>query len=187
MVRSTLRDKSIGSTKETTYEYSVTTKGYISGGSGAIVTVSGGAFNLQGGLLCDGTGRAIDQNGGTVNLNGGYINGFRKTSSAINSNDGFGGAVRITRGSLFLRGTVLCNNEAPNGGAIYNNGGRLEMTGGVISGNTSTRSTDNWDSHSERSTYRCGGGGIYADNGTETSISGGYVTFSTATRIFSVR
>ncbi len=181
IMTSSVTDQSTGLTKEETQTRTITTNGCIKGGGAAIVTVSGGTFTLESGLLCEGTGRAVVQSGGTVNLAGGYINGFVMTSSDIGSNDGFGGAVRVSGGVLNLSGTVLCGNKAPNGGAIYNNGGTITVTGGVISGNTSTRSTTNWNNHSENSTYRCGGGGIYADKASTTSISGGYITCNSTT------
>ncbi len=177
---SSVTNQAKGTTSESTQSYTVSTNGYIQGNASAIVNVTGGTFKMESGLLCDGTGRAIYQSGGTVNLAGGYINGFTKTGG-VNDNNSFGGAVRITGGTLNLSGTVLSNNKALNGGAIYNNGGTINMTGGVISKNTSTRSSDTWSDHSEKSTYKCGGGGIYADNASKTNISGGYVSFNTTT------
>lgn len=75
---------------------------------------------------------------------------------------------------------MLANNEALNGGAIYANNADINISGGVISGNESTRASGDWDDHSEGAPYRCGGGGIFANGSTALNMSGGYITNNTA-------
>lgn len=171
-------DSAIGTTAETLKKHTVSTTGSIVGGSQPTFQVAGGTLNIAGGMIRSGTGRAINQIAGITNLSGGYICGFTMTSSNLESNEGFGGAIRISGGNLKLSGTVIAGNSGVNGGAIYaTGGGEVEITGGVISGNTSTRTSLEWGGHSEGSTYRCGGGGIYADGfNSNIDMTGGYIT-----------
>ena len=183
IMKSSVTSSSTGATSESTESYTVTTNGYIQGGSVPLVQISGGTFQLQSGVLYGGTGRAIEQSGGTVNLSGGYIYGFKYADGASTTNDqtNFGGALKVTSGTCNVSGTVLAGNSAHNGGAIYIGGGKLNISGGAITGNTSTRSTTTWNNHSESAAVRCGGGGIYADGSASVKLSGGYITYNTTT------
>lgn len=182
VMSSAVTDGAKGATQESTQTYTVKTSGYIQAGAAALINLSGGSFNLNSGLLCEGTNRALNQTGGIANLNGGYINGFVKSGNATQTGtDNFGGAVLVSGGTLNVNGSVLCNNKALNGGAIYNKNATVTITAGVLSQNTSTRSTSNWNWHSEGNAIRCGGGGIYADGASTTTMSGGYLTYNTVT------
>ncbi|MGN0405787.1 MAG: Cna B-type domain-containing protein [Bariatricus sp.] len=175
-----VKNSATGATQEVLEKHTVSTAGAIVGGSQPVFQVTGGTLNIQSGMIQGGTGRAIVQTGGTTNMSGGYICGFTQ-SSGNTDNTSFGGAVKASGGTLNLSGGVLAANTAHNGGAIYATGSiSISITGGVISGNTSNRTTSGWNDHSESSAYRCGGGGIYSDGNAEITMSGGYITNNTA-------
>lgn len=155
-----------GATIETNKSYTVNLSGRIKGGDGPIVSMTGGSFTLSGGAMYDGTGRAVDMSGGTANLAGGYIYGFIK-----GGNNDYGGAVKMTGGNLNVSGTVLAKNSAPNGGAIFADGGEISITDGVITENTATRNIANYNGGVHN-----GGGGIYCDGNAKVTMSGGYLT-----------
>ena len=172
-----------GATEETLEKHTVTAAGAIVGGSQPVFSVTGGTLNVQSGIIRGGTGRAIVQTGGETNLSGGYLCGFTQSSGSTANTNAFGGAIRAGGGALNLSGAVLAANTAQNGGAIYvTDSMQISITGGVISGNTANRvPTNGWDGHSENGTYRCGGGGIYADGNAEITMSSGYLTNNEAT------
>lgn len=122
---------------------------------------------------------AIYQTSGSVTIEGGYICGFGSTSRPGEEGlradySGYNSAVTSTGGTIYLKGGVLAANRSyAHGGAIYMYGStcRLEMTGGIISGNYVDRL----------------GGGIYCSSNSKTSgspsiiISGeSYITCNTA-------
>lgn len=180
VTESAVKNNATGATTETKKTNRVALAGQIIGGSGPVVEISGGSFTLESGALCNGTGRAVHMTGGETRLTGGYIFGFTKTSTVDTADENFGGAIRAIGGVLSLSGTVLAKNSALNGGAIYAKDAAVTITGGVISENKSTRVTTNWNNHSENSTYRCGGGGIYCDGAATLTMTGGYITNNTA-------
>ena len=135
-----------GATTETLKKYTVSNAGMIIG---------------------SGNVRAVTISSGTLNLNGGYICNF---NSAGLSNNGNGGAIYASGGTINQNNAVLAANKGSDGGAIYlNNGATLNINGGVISGNDATRSN-----HSD--SYRYGGGGVYIAGSSTVNMSGGYVT-----------
>lgn len=177
-----ITNSATGATEETLEEHTVNAAGAIVGGNQPVFSVSGGTLTIQSGMIRSGTNRAINQTGGVTNFAGGYICGFSQTSNKDALEGYFGGAVRISGGTLELSGGVLAGNAAPNGGGIYATGSaKISITGGAVSGNTANRATNGWDGHKESGAYRCGGGGIYADGSTEITMSGGYITNNVAT------
>lgn len=135
----------------------------------------GGTFNLESGVITQQENISVNslvyaEEGSTVNMNGGYVCG------ATSKSQGAGIELGVKNGkgaTLNLIGGVIAGNCAPRGGGVYANGfdvnpkdsennmTKINMTGGVISGN---------------STIGAGlGGGIMAKGGI-VSVSGGYIT-----------
>lgn len=167
-----------GATIETRYKHTVTAKGMIYGNeSQPIFTVKNGTLTISGGTYCGSTsgtatGRAIVQNSGTTNLNGGYICGF-------NVKDDVGGAVYCAGGQLNIAEykvgdltvyPVIAANKALSGAGIYASSTKIEMTGGVISGNEATAYSD--PTINSNSGPYIGGGAIYLAEGSGFSMRG---------------
>lgn len=135
----------------------------------------GGTFNLESGVITQQENISVNslvyaEEGSTVNMSGGYVCG------ATSKSQGAGIELGVKNGkgaALNLIGGVIAGNCAPRGGGVYANGfdvnpkdsennmTKINMTGGVISGN---------------STLNVGlGGGIMAKGGI-VSVSGGYIT-----------
>ncbi|MBR6644848.1 MAG: Cna B-type domain-containing protein [Clostridia bacterium] len=167
-------DKNTGATLETLYKHTVTAAGSVVGNGQPIVTVNGGTFTLESGMLRSGTNRAVYMTNGTANITGGYICGFTKSYSETwwqNPNE-FGGAVLASGGTVNISGkAVLAANSAGNGGAIGTNGQQvtLNISGGIISGNTAT-----YDD------AECSGGGGISVNDSKVTMTGGYITNNVA-------
>lgn len=164
-----------GQTAETLYKHTVSgVSGAIVGNGQPIVTVNGGTFTLESGMLRSGTNRAVYMTNGTANITGGYICGFTKSYSETwwqNPNE-FGGAVLASGGTVNISGkAVLAANSAGNGGAIGTNGQQvtLNISGGIISGNTAT-----YDD------AECSGGGGISVNDSKVTMTDGYITNNVA-------
>ena len=171
VMTSTLINNATGATQETTTEYTVTAKGLIKTGSQPVFVINSGTLRMQGGTLYGGTNRAIMQNNGITELSGGYIVGFNKS---VENNSSDGGAVYCNGGILNISSNVvLANNTAYRGGAIFTNYTEINMSGGYIACNQSTHAEG-----SRESGDHYGGGGIYV-NGNEMTMSGGYITLNT--------
>lgn len=135
----------------------------------------GGTFNLESGVITQQKNISVNslvyaEEGSTVNMSGGYVCGATSNSQGAGIELGVKGGKGAT---LKLTGGVIAGNYASNGGGVYANGTgvypndsennmtKINMTGGVISGN---------------STLAVGlGGGIMAKGGIVT-VSGGYIT-----------
>lgn len=176
-------DSKTGQTQEQLEKHTISMAGTIVGGSQPVFQVTGGTLNVQSGMIYNGTGRAIVQTTGISNLSGGYICGFKQESTNYSSDTYFGGAIKVQGGQLNLSGTVLAGNTAQNGGAIYATGStELSINDdGIISGNTANCNSSDWNNHSEKSAYRCGGGGIYAKENVKITMNNGYITNNVAT------
>lgn len=139
-----------------------------------------------------GAGPVIQVNGGTVIIESGMIHGgtgraiVASGNSTVNLNGGYiydfggvgeGGAIYINGGTLNVSGTVVAQNYATNyGGGIHASNCEVSMSGGVITGNTvASASDDNGYSGSGADNARFGGGGIAAYSCT-IHLTGGYVT-----------
>ncbi len=177
VTRSEVTNVQTGSTVETLYKYTVSTSGAIKGSSQPIITVNGGTFNLQSGMLRSGTNRAVYQSysGGTINLSGGYICGFERSYNTgwLNQDD-FGGAVYSASGTLNISNdAVIAANKAGCGGGVAVMGqNKLNISGGVISGNVALFNNASVD--------HAGGGGLVACAQTTVTMSDGYITNNTA-------
>ncbi|MCI8549113.1 MAG: hypothetical protein HFI68_00720 [Lachnospiraceae bacterium] len=162
-------------TSESVYTHTVTGGGRIirnQQSANSLIYVAGGTFTLSGGTI-DGQqlGRAISSafyNTNKLNFNGGYICNCKSVANWKKEDLG-GGAVYDDCGAeINLGGTVIANNRTDgtagradmgNGGAIAMvKGGRLNITGGMVTGNQS-------------SVYGKGGG-IYVDKGVTVNLSG---------------
>lgn len=168
----------IGATEEKLMKHTVVLCGNIKACNQPVISMSGGTVNIESGMIHGGTNRAVNMTGGTLNLNGGYIFGFNKTGGVNTGEQNFGGAILASGGALNISGTVVAGNTALNGGAIYAKGSTtvpVTVSGGIISGNISTRS-GGWDDHSESSAYRCGGGAFFMNGNSTLTMNGGYIT-----------
>lgn len=159
-------------TTEKLFEHKVEIKGAIVACNGSenlklINLYNGGRFNLESGVITqEQNGRVGNliyaENGSAVNMSGGYVCGaFRGTS-------GNGAGIMVSNASgkgstLNLTGGVIAGNSACNGGGVYACYSEVTITNGVISGNSTLDSVDGF------------GGGIMADGGSVT-VSGGYIT-----------
>ena len=135
----------------------------------------GGTFNLESGVITQQENISVNslvyaEEGSIVNMSGGYVCG------ATSKSQGAGIELGVKNGkgaTLNLIGGVIADNHASNGGGVFANGvdvnpkdsennmTKINMTGGVISGN---------------STLNAGlGGGIMAKGGIVT-VSDGYIT-----------
>ncbi len=176
-------DSANGATIETVYKHTVTSAGAIKADTQPVFQVNGGKLNIESGMIYGGTGRAIVNNGynkSTVTLSGGYICGFTYAANASNNDrNQYGGAIYMNTGALTItdKAVIAANHNGLSGGAIALINGTLDITGGVISGNTSSRET--WDSGSSATGHNTGicggGGGVFADS-SRITMSGGYVT-----------
>lgn len=174
---SDLVDRSTGKTAETLKKHTITTSGAIVGSSQPIITVDGGTFKFESGMLRSGTNRAIYQNysNGTTVISGGYICGFNRSYNSDRHNyDDFGGAVLAQSGTLTIKGNaVLAANRGSCGGAVgVVSNVTFNINGGTISGNVSVFNSPNVD-HS-------GGGGICAAGNAVINMTDGYITNNTA-------
>ncbi len=167
-------------TTEKIKEYNATIKGAIVGvtknSTMRLINVyQHGTFNLVSGAItqkkdCNVGNLIYAENGSTVNMSGGYVCGATSNSRGagieLGVKEGNGATLNLTNG-------VIAGNCAGAGGGVYASGvgvpandpnktmTKINMTGGVISGN---------------STPDVGlGGGIMAEGGIVT-VSGGYIT-----------
>ena len=116
---------------------------------------------------------------GTLNLSGGYLIGNRngnRNGNVSNGNVIFNNAGNV----LNIRGGVITQGFAENGGGIYNNGtnngtggGTINMTGGIITGNEA------WNDGTDSVDNRYSGGGIYMKSGTLNISGNAYITNNT--------
>ncbi len=112
---------------------------------GAAITVAGGTVNMYGGVIGgeggqnDGRNGAIGVVSGTFNMYGGAIEG-----NVANEQGGGAGGIHISAAGTFNmeNGSVINNNSRRNGGGFYNEG-TLNISGGLISGNTATYTDKN--------------------------------------------
>lgn len=165
---SEITDASTGATKETLVKHTVTAQNAIVASNNPVFSVTGGTLNIASGMIRSGTARAINQTSGIVNMSGGYICGFTLEGEKTVR----GGAVVTTGGTFNLSDTaVIAANSAPCGGGLYANGGAVNITGGVISGNIASCTTTS----NEWTGEHAGGGGIYCSGSTIT-MSDGFIT-----------
>ncbi|MGM9952172.1 MAG: SpaA isopeptide-forming pilin-related protein [Intestinibaculum porci] len=168
--------------------------------------------NLDNGIIHVSSGGLLELDGGTLENSGTNSTSFVNVIDLTEGNSRFtmnGGALHPT-GSKSNRRAIYCAQDATftmkngyiyggvadQGGAIYNNGGTLELSGGVIAANHTNYNDDKdkwkdkhnwdsywkdhyWDNYWEYGRTYCGGG-IYNNSGTinisgQAVISGNYV------------
>lgn len=157
-------------TTETLVKHDVEIKGAIvaCGGNANLKLINlynnngkGGTFNLVSGVITQKQGGSVSslvyaENGSTVNMRGGYVCGA--------SGSGAGGGIEIHGNStLEVSGGVIVGNRAPSGGGVYAKDSTVNITNGVISGNSTLATGVGF------------GGGIMAEGGS-VIVSGGYIT-----------
>ena len=149
--------------------------------SGGIVAGAGPVIRVTGGKVNIESGMIHEGTGRAIDASGG---------STVNLNGGHiygfdgvtdGGAIYINGGELNLSGTVVASNHARNyGGGIYALNCAVTMDGGVISGNTVASALDsNGISGSGAENANFGGGGIAVQN-CNFNLSAGYITNNTS-------
>lgn len=160
-----------------------TTTKHVVSGFGAIVAAShsgsvkqvisvadGGTLNFNGGMITTpgdlaGDGHIIlavgNSNETQVNINGGFITG----ANLNQQRGGWGGGLCVVGAEVTVNmtGGVIAANNAASGGGIYAENAKLNLSGGVISGNATYSDSDGL------------GGGILVSGGSVT-VSGGYIT-----------
>lgn len=152
--------------------------GVISGeSSGNVIYVrSGGTLELKGGTIQNSGSNVVEMaNDGKMSMAGGALHPTGLNSRGL----GCGSNASFTMTAGYIYGGV-----SDQGGAIYNDGGTLELSGGVIAANHTNYS----DSTDEKKYWKGGktycGGGIYNNSGTinlnqdisnQVVISGNYV------------
>lgn len=163
-------------TTETTKQHTVSGFGAIvaaseSGSVKQVISVAdGGTLNLNGGMITTpgdlaGDGHIIlavgNSNETQVNINGGFITG----ANLNQQRGGWGGGLCVVGAEVTVNmtGGVIAANEAASGGGIYAENAKLNLSGGVISGNATYSDSDGL------------GGGILVSGGSVT-VSGGYIT-----------
>ncbi len=210
--RSTPNTDGLGTT-ETTYEHVVTGFGAIVAASGSgsvkqVISVADGCtLNLNGGMITTprdlaGDGHIIlavgESNETQVNIKGGFITG----ANLNQQRGGWGGGLCVvgTKVTVNMIGGVIAANKAASGGGIYAAGAKLNLSGGVISGNAtysdsvglgggilvsggSVTVSDGYITNNKYAKF-CGedgqgghgGAGLAANNGAHVAISGGQIT-----------
>ena len=200
-------------TTETTKQHTVSGFGAIvaASGSGSVKQVisvaDGGTLNLNGGMITTprdlaGDGHiilAVGQSNETqVNINGGFITG----ANLNQQRGGWGGGLCVVgaKVTVNMTGGVIAANKAASGGGIYAADAKLNLSGGVISGNAtysdsvglgggilvsggSVTVSDGYITNNKYAKF-CGedgqgghgGAGLAANNGAHVAISGGQIT-----------
>ena len=163
-------------TTETTKQHTVSGFGAIvaaseSGSVKRVISVAdGGTLNLNGGMITTprdlaGDGHIIlavgNSNETQVNINGGFITG----ANLNQQRGGWGGGLCVVGAEVTVNmtGGVIAANKAASGGGIYAESAKLNLSGGIISGNATYSDSDGL------------GGGILVSGGSVT-VSGGYIT-----------
>lgn len=163
-------------TTETTKQHTVSGFGAIVAASGSgsvkqVISVADGCtLNLNGGMITTprdlaGDGHIIlavgERNETQVNIKGGFITG----ANLNQQRGGWGGGLCVvgTKVTVNMTGGVIAANKAASGGGIYAAGAKLNLSGGIISGNATYSDSDGL------------GGGILVSGGSVT-VSGGYIT-----------
>lgn len=164
-------------TTETLFKHSVKIKGAIVACDGTdglrlINLYKGGTFN-KGGTFKLESGVITQQDNTQQNNNRVDSLVYAENGSTVNMSGGYvcgafgshaGGGIEIcNNSSLDVSGGVIAGNSAYSGGGVSANASTVTITNGVISGNSTLDSVGF-------------GGGIMAENGGSVTVSGGYIT-----------
>jgi hypothetical protein len=159
------------------------------GGSGHVIYISGGAwsntisgFTIQNGYV---TASLWNPAGEQVLFAGINLDSIKMLPRLFNAS-GLGGGIYISGGhTVTLNDCVIKNNQARDGGGIYNDGVMLTMNGCTVSNNSATRDGGGIYNNTEMWLTNCtisgnsasnGGGGIDNYMGAEMNLS--YVTIA---------
>lgn len=134
---------------------------------GGGVGVDGGTFYLGSGSI---SGNKATTRGGGLYIFGGDSSSFGLTNGTISGNSAkYGGGIYLETGAFTMSGgTISGNTSTGAGSAIYVRGGKFTMDGGVIINNTSTASAS-----SQYDIYGGDGATIYLNAGTVSGVVGG--------------
>ena len=116
--------------------------GYVEGDGGAIRFNSSGTLQINDGVVQSSIAGSFSTAGrgggifavGDVVLNGSVVNSNRVAFPGA-SGDGFGGGIYAT-GDIVILNSSVAFNTAFNGGGVYADGGKLEITNSTLSGNS---------------------------------------------------
>jgi hypothetical protein len=164
---------------------------------GAGVSMSGGSFNMNGGLITN-THTLAGANGGAMFIDGGGIFTMSGGTISGNSTETVGGGVAVNNGAFNMSGTAVisgntatggnggggvfvgssgtfamsggtinANNNAPTGGGVSVGGGTFTMNGGTINGNNATGTNGR-------------GGGVHVSEGSRFFFNSGTISGNTA-------
>lgn len=153
--------------------------GYVLGGYGGAIYVSGGTFTFESGTICEsrarwGAGVSIS-NGATFNMTGGVI----ERNYIVGTGDGMGGGVVVSgEGTKFnMSGGAIRGNQEETarknkgGGVAVCNGAVFTMTGGRVGDHTIINRANSISGN---------GAGVYVKNAT-FNLNGGTVENNTTT------
>lgn len=139
---------------------------FITNGTGGIYYEGGGNLTVTD---CDIRGNITGVNGGGI-----YFNSSSNLLLTGETNVGLnkankGGGIYLAKGTLDFSGTIS-NNTATNGGGIYvGSSGEVQITGGVIGGDTA-----------ENGNTADVGAGVYITEGGKLTLSGGKISNNSA-------
>jgi hypothetical protein len=102
------------------------------GPPGGILTLNGGAFNMEGGVLTGGRARyggGVNIISGVMTMSGSALVGDLSNRANGNYTSGNGGGVYLSGGSLVVKDTaqISYNEAGSNGGAVYLTGNDAEL------------------------------------------------------------
>lgn len=137
---------------------------------GGGVGVDSGTFYLGSGSI---SGNKATTRGGGLYIFGGDSSSFGLTNGTISGNSAkYGGGVYLETGAFTMSGgTISGNTSTGAGSAIYVRNGKFTMDGGVIINNTSTSTSSDYDIFGGR------GSSTYLNAGTVSGKIGGRGTF----------
>ncbi|MES1930672.1 extracellular nuclease [Salinisphaera dokdonensis CL-ES53] len=114
--------------------------GAILNDAGGVLTVNGGAMNNN---TSDRAGGAIEEvSGAAAGTTAVTLNGVDFSGNDAGMNPGNGGVLHVTgTGDVVVDGGTFDGNTAVEGGALWNNGGTMSVTGAMFTANTATGGT----------------------------------------------
>ena len=145
---------------------------------GAILNDDGGVLTVNGGAMTNNTsdraGGAIEEASGVDTGNTAVtLNGVDFSGNDAGANPGNGGVLHVTgSGDIAVNGGTFESNTAREGGALWNNGGRMTVDGATFTMNTATGGDADQ-----------GGGAIFGDGlaGTDMTPAGGTIVVTAST------
>lgn len=136
--------------------------GGSSGGASFLVDNAGTSEIRENVTLCNNTKKSAVQSTGALIMSGGEVSG----SGVVERYNYDGGGITINDGTFEMSGGIVSGNTSTNGGGVALNGGSFTLSGGNIEGNSATVE----------------GGGVYVGWGTTFVMADGSIASNTAGR-----